>query len=68
MSGVVESLVPNSRFGTTFLDTKYRDRAIDDEVMIDKLTGEILYRRKDGIYLWNERERIHVYEHFTQIK
>ena len=63
-----EVRVPNSRFGTTFLDIKYRDHAAPDEVMLDKKTGEIIYRRKDGKYLFFDKESIHVYEHFSQIK
>lgn len=39
----------DSRFGTTFLSTKYRDRAVNGEVLMDKTSGEIFIKRvSDG--------------------
>lgn len=39
----------DSRFGTTFLSTKYRDHAVAGEVLMDKTTGEIFIKRaSDG--------------------
>lgn len=36
---------PDSRFATTFLSTKYRDRAIAGEVLMDKISGELFIKR-----------------------
>lgn len=38
---------PDMRFGTTFLSNKYRDFAVDGEVIMDKVTGEIFVKRKE---------------------
>ena len=39
----------DSRFGTTFLSTKYRDHAVAGEVLMDKTTGELFIKRvSDG--------------------
>ena len=35
----------DSRFGATFLSTKYRDHALNGEVLMDKITGEIFVKR-----------------------
>ena len=40
-----EQIKPNARFGTTFLDKKYKKYSVKDEAMVDKVTGEILFRR-----------------------
>lgn len=42
-----EVIKPNARFGTTFLNKKYKKYAVKDEAMVDKVTGEILFRRPD---------------------
>lgn len=39
------NVTPNSRFATTFLSTKYRDRAVNGEVLMDKSTGELFIKR-----------------------
>jgi hypothetical protein len=40
---------PNSRFATTFLSTKYRDKAISGEAIMDKISGELFIKRaEDG--------------------
>ena len=40
---------PDMRFGTTFLSTEYRDYAVEGEVLIDKISGEIFMKRpSDG--------------------
>ena len=36
---------PDSRFATTFLSTKYRDRAVAGEVLMDKMSGELFIKR-----------------------
>lgn len=53
----ISSIQPNLRFGTSFLDTKYRDRAVRGESLMDKRTGEVVLRRKeDGSFLYFNRE------------
>lgn len=50
-SSVKPTIIVNadSRFGTTFLSTKYRDHAVAGEVLMDKTTGEIFIKRaSDG--------------------
>lgn len=43
---------PDMRFATTFLSTKYRDYAVRGEAIMDKATGELLFRRPlDGRYV-----------------
>lgn len=63
-----KSIVPNCRFGSTFLDITYRDRAVSDEFLTDKESGEIIYRSKDGKYLFYEKEMINPYEFWSQTK
>ena len=44
-----EQIIPDVRFGTSFLDKKYKNFALKGEVIMDKVTGEILVKRKlDG--------------------
>ena len=38
---------PNVRFGGTFIDRKYKNYAWNGEAVIDKITGEILFKRKE---------------------
>lgn len=43
------ALLPNTRYGSSFLDKKYRKYAELGEVIMDKITGEIFVKRKsDG--------------------
>ena len=40
---------PDSRFATSFLSTKYRDRAVNGEALMDKSSGELFIKRpSDG--------------------
>jgi hypothetical protein len=65
----VESLTPNIRFGTTFLDLLYQGRAAKDEAMINKQTGDIAYKRKDdGRIFWYSQENTSFYEFLSQLK
>jgi hypothetical protein len=42
-------ITPDSRFATSFLSTKYRDKAVAGEALMDKSTGELFIKRKsDG--------------------
>lgn len=59
---------PNLRFGASFLNTKYRDRAVDDEVMMDKTTGSLTYKRPDGSYMTYDRENISITDLISQMK
>lgn len=60
---------PNVRFGTTFLNTDYALRAVKDEVLMDKTTGELVYKRyNDGKFLYYNRERIDVDEFYLQLQ
>ena len=44
--------IPNLRFGSGYLDTKYRNKAMKYEVMHDRVTGEQLFRRgSDGKFI-----------------
>lgn len=40
------TITPNIRYATGFLDTKYKDRALTDESLMDKTSGELFYKRK----------------------
>lgn len=52
---------PNLRFGISFLDIKYADRAAKGEAMMDKTTGEIVYKREsDGSILYFNRENMNI--------
>lgn len=42
------SLIKGSRFAVTFLDYAKKELAINDEVMLDKLTGQFYYKDKNG--------------------
>lgn len=58
---VVSSKKPNMRFGTSFLNTKFRQFAARDEVMLDKSSGEVAFRRKeDGAFIYFNREDINI--------
>ena len=37
---------PNIRYANGFLNLKYKDKAITDESMLDKTSGELFYKRK----------------------
>lgn len=59
---------PNLRFGTAFLDTKYRNRAINGEVLMDKSVGSITYKRPDGTYMMFDREDVDIANWIMQIR
>lgn len=64
----ISSLQPNLRFGTSFLDTKYRDRAAFGESLMDKRTGEVVLKRKeDGSLLYFNREAPKIDDFIMQI-
>lgn len=64
----ISSIQPNLRFGTSFLDTKYRDRAARGESLMDKRTGEVVLRRKeDGSFLYFNREAPKIDDFIMQV-
>lgn len=64
----ISSIQPNLRFGTSFLDTKYRDRAADGESLMDKRTGEVVLKRKeDGSFLYFNREAPKIDDFIMQV-
>lgn len=57
----VSSKKPNMRFGTSFLNTKFRKFAAKDEALMDKSSGEVAYKRlSDGSFLYFNRENINI--------
>ena len=42
------SYIKDTRLALTFLDTKYFDKCVSDELMIDKQSGQLAYKQKDG--------------------
>lgn len=64
----ISSLQPNLRFGTSFLDTKYRDHAANGEVLMDKSTGEVVLKRKeDGSLIYYDRESQDLEDLITEV-
>lgn len=65
----VETSVPNTRFGATFLDVLLNKRAVNDEVMLDKQAGDLVYKRRDdGRILWYSQENIQLYQFMSQLR
>lgn len=60
---------PNVRFGATFLNTDYASRAVKDEVLMDKSTGELAYKRPiDGRFLYYDREKFDTNDFLFQLQ
>ena len=60
---------PNMRFGYSGLDMNFRERAAKDEILIDKRTGEMFYKRKDdGKIVGFNRNLFPVYEYLSEVK
>lgn len=60
---------PNMRFGTSFLSFDNHDKAVNDEVMMDKRTGELVYKRNsDGKLLYYAQENVHLNSYMRQLK
>ena len=69
MSKNTESFTPNTRFGATFLDVLFNKRAVNDEVMLDKQAGDLVYKRKtDGRIMWYSQENIPIYQFMSQLR
>ena len=69
MSKNTESFTPNTRFGATFLDVLFNKRAVNDKIMLDKQTGDLVYKRKtDGRIMWYSQENIQIYQFMSQLR
>ena len=69
MASNTESMTPNARFGSSFLDVLFNDHAVPDEVMMDKEAGDIVYKRRgDGRIMWYSQENIPLYTFMSQIR
>lgn len=42
------SLIKGSRFAVTFLDYAKKELAVNDEMLLDKITGKMYYKNKEG--------------------
>lgn len=68
-SQTVSSYAPNMRFGTSFLSLDHHARAVDDEVLMDKRTGQIVYKRNtDGKLIYYAQENMHLNNYMRQLK
>ena len=62
---------PNMRFGVTFLnyDQHKVKKAVNNEVMMDKHTGQLVYKRNtDGKLIYFAQENFHLNTYIRQIK
>lgn len=61
--------VPNMRFGTSFLGFDKHKRAVNDEVLMDKRTGQLVYKRDtDGKLIYYAQENFHLNNYIRQLK
>lgn len=64
-----QSHSPNMRFGASFLSFEYHDKAVNDEVLMDKRTGELVYKRNsDGRLIYYAQENVHLNNYMRQLK
>ena len=60
---------PNMRFGASFLDFANHKHAVNDEVMMDKRTGQLVYKRNtDGKLIYYAQENVHLNNYMRQLK
>lgn len=67
----VEAYAPNMRFGTSFLDFEKHKKmeAVNDEVLMDKRTGQLVYKRDtDGKLIYFAQENFHLNTYIRQLK
>lgn len=67
----MSSYAPNMRFGTSFLDFKKHKKmkAVNDEVLMDKRTGQLVYKRDtDGKLIYYAQENMHLNNYMRQLK
>lgn len=58
-----DTLTPDVRFGNSFLDEKYRDKAVRGEVLIDKIDAELFLKRPlDGKLISFMRRNTNMYD------
>ena len=63
------AFAPNMRFGTSFLSFDKHKNAVNDEVIIDKRTGQLVYKRNtDGKLIYYSQENIHLNNYMRQLK
>ena len=69
MIGKITSYAPNMRFGTSFLSFDNHKKAVNDEVLMDKRTGQIVYKRNtDGKLIYYSQENVHLNNYMRQLK
>lgn len=60
---------PDIRFATTVLSHEFRDYAVEDEMMMDKMTGEIFIKRpSDGRVLSYEQNKKYLYDLMLELR
>lgn len=67
----VQSNAPNMRFGSSFLNFTQHNtmHAVNDEVMMDKRTGQLVYKRNtDGKLIYYAQENFHLNNYMQQLK
>ena len=63
------AIAPDMRFGNTFLSTKFRDYSTAGEVMMDKVSGEIFFKRpEDGKIISFEQNKKYLHEVVWELK
>lgn len=68
-SSVNSSYAPNMRFGTSFLSFDNHKKAVNDEVLMDKRTGQLVYKRNtDGKLIYYSQENVHLNNYMRQLK
>lgn len=64
-----EVKTPNMRFGTSFLSFDKHEHAVKDEVLMDKRTGQLVYKRDtDGKLIYYAQENFHLNNYIRQLK
>jgi hypothetical protein len=69
-NNTVNVYTPNMRFGASFLDYLHHDDmcAVNDEVMLDKRTGQLVYKRNtDGKLIYWSQEDFHLNNYMRQM-
>lgn len=63
------AIAPDMRFGNTFLSTKFRDYATAGEVIMDKVSGEIFFKRpEDGKIISFDQNKKYMHEVVWELK
>ena len=67
MSPNPEINTPNMRFGTSFLSLDKHEHGVEDEVLMDKRTGQVVYKRDtDGKLIYYAQENFHLNNYIRQ--